>query len=196
MKLPTLTSWRLRAAAVLVATNVATGLIVTKVVRARDFSEVNMNCLLNWGSIDAEFEDARVRELPNVKPEDEAGIYRTHESNARFLVHYPKSDPRTGAGLERPLTLFCWAVAAENYRSDDVDIPVDPLVWKAFLADGPKGLPLYWDLQESLTRAGAGRGLIRGDDTNRHFRTHKLPPYVMGPLPTPYHPLPNKAASL
>ena len=189
MKLPNLTSRGLVAAAVLLATNIVTCLITTQVVRSRDFSLANMNCLLNWGSIIAEFEDARVRELPNVKPEDEAQIYRIHESNARFLVHYPQPDLRTGGGLNRPLTLFCWAVAADDYRSDDVDIPVDPLVWKAFLADGPRGLPLYWDPRESLTRAGAGRGLIRGDDSNRHFRTHKLPPYVMGPLFAPYHPI-------
>ncbi len=195
MKLPILRSRGLIAAAVLLVTNLVTGLITTQVVRAHDFSELNMNCLLNWGSFGAMFEDARVRELPNVKPEDETEIYRMQESNARFLVHFTKFNRRTGAGLDAPLTLFCWAVAADNYHSDGVDIPVDPAVWQAFLKDGPKGLPLYWDLRENLTRAGAGRGLIRGDDTIHHFRAHKLPPYVMGPLPTPYHPLPGEAAS-
>ena len=141
MKLPILTRRGLTVLAVLLATNVVTGLVTMRVVRSHDFSEMNMNCLLNWGSIGAEFEDARVRELANVKPEDEAQIYRIHESNARFLVHYPNFNRRTGVGLNAPLTLFCWAVAADNYRSDDVDIPVDPAVWEAFLADGPRGLP-------------------------------------------------------
>ena len=65
MKLPILTRRGLTVLAVLLATNVVTGLITTQVVRSHDFSEMNMNCLLNWGSIGAEFEDARVRvELP------------------------------------------------------------------------------------------------------------------------------------
>ena len=182
------------AVAVLLATNIVTGLTTSRIVHACDFSEMNRNCLLNWEGIGANFEDTRVWKLPNVKPESEAEIYRMHEGNARFLVHYPKFSRRMGLDQNRLLTLFCWAVAAEDYRSDDIDIPIDPAVWRAFLTDGPKGLPLCWEVRESLTRAGAGQGLIQGEETSRHLMAHKPPPYTMGPLPKPYHPLPDEAA--
>lgn len=180
------------AIAALLATNVITGLVTARSVRSHDFSEMNMNCLLNWGNIAAQFDNAHGRRL-HITPQDESKVYQMHEDNARFLVHYPKFNHRTGLDQDRPLTLFCWAVAAEKYRSYDVDIPVDPAVWKAFLADGPKSLPIYWDLRENLTRAGAGQGLIRGEDTMHLFSEHKPPPYKMGPLSTPYHPLPDEA---
>ena len=146
MKLVVSPHQALLAVAVLLATNIVTGLTISRIVRACDFSEMNRNCLLNWGSIGAKFEDARERKLPDVKPESEAEIYRMQEGNARFLVHYPKFSRRMGLDQNRPLMLFCWAVAADDYRSDDIDIPIDPAVWRAFLTDGPKGLSLYWEV--------------------------------------------------
>jgi hypothetical protein len=180
------------AVAVLLATNIITGSVTAWYVHSHDFSELNMNCLLNWGSIGAQFEDAKGRELPGGFPQNEAQVYRIHENNARFLVHYPKFSRRTGDTDDtRAMILFCWAVAADKYHYDNVDIPVDPEVWQAFLTDGPKQLPLYWRLRESLTDAGAGQGLIRGDA--REFPSgHKPSRYKMGPLSTPYHPLPGE----
>ena len=45
---------KLIIAAVLLATNVLTGVVTALVVRARDFSEINVNSLLNLGAIDCE----------------------------------------------------------------------------------------------------------------------------------------------
>lgn len=109
-------------------------------------------------------------------------------------MHYPKFNRWRGYDSDRPLTLFCWAVAAEIYHYDNVDIPVDAAVWRAFLADGPQDLPLYWQLRESLTREGAGQGLIRGEDRMHRSSAPKLPPYKMGPVSTPFQPLPDEAA--
>lgn len=121
-----------------------------------------------------------------------------HEDNARFFVHYPKFNQRTSSDYNQDLTfmLFCWAVAAEKYRSRNVDIPVDPLVWQAFLAHGPKTLPLYWDLREDLTRAGAGQGLIHGENRMRLYSNPKPPAYKMGRVSTPYKPLPGEDVPL
>ena len=178
--------------AALLATNIITGLATTWYVRFRDFSEVNMNCLLNWGSIGTQFEDAKGQKLPGAFPHNEAQVYQIHEDNARFLVHYPKFNHRLGYDQNRALNLFCWAVAADKCHYDNVDIPVDSEVWQAFLADGPKQLPLYWQLRESLTRAGAGQGLIRGNATE--FPSgHKPASYKMPPLSKPYHPFPDEA---
>ena len=192
MKFPTLSRFVLFAAIVLLATNIITELVTASYVQSRDFSEINMNCLLNWGSIGTQFEDAKGRKLPGDFPQDEAQVYGMHEDNARFLVHYPKFNHRLGSDQNRALDLFCWAVAANKYHYDNVDIPVDPEVWQAFLADGPKNLPLYWGLRDSLTRAGAGQGLIRGN-AREIPPGPKPPPYKMGPLSTPYHPLPGEA---
>ena len=181
----------LLAVTILLVTNIATGLMTTWYVRSHDFSEINMNCLLNWGSIGAQFEDVKGQKLPGNFPSNEAQVYRMHEDNARFLVHYPKFNRRLGYDQNRALDLFCWAVAADKYHNDNVDIPVDPEVWQAFLADGPKQLPLYWGLRDSLTRAGAGQGLIRGAP-KEFLSDRKLSHYKIGPLSTPYHPLPGE----
>lgn len=181
----------LLAVTILLVTNIATGLVTTWYVRSRDFSEINMNCLLNWGSIGAQFEDVKGQKLPGNFPSDEAQVYRMHEDNARFLVHYPKFNRRLGYDRNRALDLFCWAVAADKYHYDNVDIPVDPEVWQAFLTDGPKNLPLYWRLRKSLTDAGAGQGLIRGSAIELPPGPKPIP-YKMGPLSTPYHPLPGE----
>lgn len=178
--------------ALLLATNITTGLITAWKVRSHDFSEMNINCLLNWGGINSQFEDAKVRTLPHPFPQTEAEVYRIHEDNARFLVHYPKFNHRLGLDRNRPLILFCWAVAADRYHYENVDIPVDPDVWQAFLADGPKSLPIYWNLRQSLSHAGAGHGLIRGSDMEL-APGPKPPPYRMGPS-KPYQPLPGEAA--
>ncbi len=186
---------RLKIIIVLLASNIVTCLGAILVTRAFDFSNTNTNCLANWGSVEGQFEDIReahVQELDHKSPQDEASLYRIHEDNARFLVHYPRFNRRMGMNKNRAVTLFCWAVAADTYHDDGVDIPVDPEVWQAFLADGPKGLPIYWQLRESLIRAGAGKGLIRGDDSMFHLTGHKPPPYKMGPLPRPYQPLPGE----
>ncbi len=192
MRFPMPSRLVLFAVAVLLMTNVITGLVTTWYVRSHDFSELNMNCLLNWGNINAQFDDAKGQKLPGGFPHDVVQVYRIHEGNARFLIHYPKFNRRLGDNDDsRALTLFCWAVAADKYHYDNVSIPVDPEVWRAFLADGPKQLPLYWGLRDSLTRAGAGQGLIRGDA--REFPSgHKPSHYKMGPLSTPYHPLPGE----
>ena len=180
------------AVAVLLATNIITGLATNWYVHSRDFSEANMSCLLNWGNINAQFEDAKGQKLPGGFPHDAVQVYRIHEDNARFLVHYPKFNRRLGYDQNRATVLFCWAVAADKYHYDNVDISVDPEVWQAFLADGPKNLPLYWQLRESLTDAGAEKGLIRGS-ARELPPGPKPPPYKMGPLSTPYQPLPGEA---
>lgn len=184
---------KLIIAAVLLATNVLTGVVTALVVRARDFSDINVNSLLNLGAIDANFDSALERKIPGDIPEDEAAIYRSHEGNARFDVHYRKYNERRGGAENLPLTLFCWAVAADKYRRDNVDIPVDPAVWRAFLADGPKGLPWYWSLRNTLTQAGAGQGLIRGEYHGVFGKPVPKPMvYQMGPLPRPFEPLPGE----
>ncbi len=174
---------KLMIAAVLLATNVLTGVVTTLVVRARDFSDTNVNCLISLGGIDANFESALERKIPGAIPEDEAAIYRGQEMNARFDVHYQKYKQRRGSAEYLPLTLFCWAVAADKYHRDNVDIQVDPAVWRAFLADGPKDLPWYWGVRRTLTRAGAGQGLIRGEDSMGGLTGNKASVYKMGPLP-------------
>lgn len=179
--------------AVLLATNIVTGLVTARVVRGQDFSDMNLTCLLNWGSVNDQLEEAKERTLPHVVPFSMAETYGIHESNARFLVHYPRFSHRTGLDRNRPLALFCWAVAADKYHNYNVDIPVDPLVWHAFLVDGPHSLPVYWQLRERLIEAGAGRGVVRGSPWEvRHDAPRSV--YQMPPLSRPYHPLPNEAA--
>lgn len=186
----------LAALAVLVVTNVVTGFTAAHFAHAQDFSVTNRTCLLNWGSIGGQFEAAAEAHMPHPHPQTEAQVYHMHEDNARFEVHYPKYSKRIGLDQDKPLTLFCWAVAASDYRSRNVDIPVDPLVWQAFLAHGPKSLPLYWDLREELTEAGAGQGLIHGTDSMRLHSNPKPPAYKMGRVSTPYQPLPGEDVPL
>ncbi len=186
----------LAALAVLVVTNVVTGFTAAHFAHAQDFSEMNMNCLLNWGSIGGQFNAAAEAHLPHPYTQTVAQVYRMHEGNARFEVHYPKYNKRRGMDQNKPLVLFCWAVAASDYRDRNVDIPVDPLVWQKFLADGPKSLPLYWDLRKELTEAGAGQGLIRGDNRMRLSSNPKPTAYKMGRVSTPYKPLPGEDVPL
>lgn len=188
----------LAALAVLVVSNVVTGFTAAHLTRSQDFSVTNRNCLLNWGSIGGQFEAARTEAMPHIALQTEAQVYHMHEDNARFEVHYPKFNRRISNDYDQELTLtvFCWAAAAEKYHSRNVDIPVDPLVWQAFLAHGPKTLPMYWDLREELTEAGAGQGLIRGTDSMRLYSNPKPPAYKMGRVSTPYQPLPGEDVPL
>ncbi len=184
------------AIAVLVVSNVVTGFTAAHLTRSQDFSERNMNCLLNWGGIEGQFDAAAEAHLLHPYTQTVEQVYRMHEGNARFEVHYAKYNKRRGFDQNKPLTLFCWAVAASDYRDRNVDIPVDPLVWREFLADGPKSLPLYWDLRKELTEAGAGQGLIRGDNRRRQSSDPKPPAYKMGRLSTPYQLLPGEEIPL
>ena len=184
--------------AVLVVSNVVTGYMAAHLTRSQDFSELNMNCLTNWGSIGGEFDAVATAHWPHPYPQTEAQVYHRHEDEARFMVHYPKFNKRTSSNYNDDLTwiVFCWAVAAEKYHRHNVDIPVDPLVWQAFLAHGPKSLPLYWDLRKELTEAGTGQGLIRGDNSMRLYSDPKPPAYKMGRVSTPYQPLPGEDVPL
>ena len=150
-------------AIVLLATNVVTGLITAHAVRARDYSNTNLTYLLTWGMISQRFEEARERKLPHVLPKTNAEIYFGYEDTARFVVRHPTAPAPSNPDSDRQV-LLGWAVAADQFHSDNVNIQVDPVVWKAFLAQGPKDLPLYWEIRDDLTRAGAGKGLIHAED--------------------------------
>ena len=150
-------------AAVLLATNVVTGLITAHIVRARDYSNSNLTYLLNWGMVSQRFEEARERKFPHVLPKTNAEIYFGYEDTARFVVRHPTALAPINLDTDRQVLLGC-AVAADQFHSDNVNIQVDPAVWKTFLADGPKDLPLYWEIRDDLTRAGAGKGLIHAED--------------------------------
>lgn len=141
--------------AALLASNVITGLVTARVVRTRDFSTLNENCLLNWGGIDAEFRDKPTYSLPR----DPAQLYRIHEISALAAI-YPSNKEDAD---HKALALFCWGVAADSYHWKRKDVVVNPALWRAFLADGPKDLPVYQTLRRNLTDEGAGKGFIRGD---------------------------------
>lgn len=150
---------------VVLASNAVTGIVTAHVTRSHDYSELNRNCLLNWGAINARFDDRPTYDLQ----QDPAQLYRIYEKNALFAARYPsRQNADDGA-----LSLFCWGVAADDYHWKGKDIALDPTIWKSFLTEGPKDLPIYWDVRKSLTREGAGQGLIRGD----------TPPWLK-PVPT------------
>lgn len=162
-------------------------------VRAVDFSDTNVTCLLNVGNVDAQFEDAAARELPGQKPMSKAQLYHMFEDTARFHVHYPRYCHRRGLDKHNAEELFVWAVAAEKYSRENVDVQVDPVVWRAFLADGPKTLPTYWEVRRYLSDKGADRGTIRGDDPFSGMTGDKRAVYKLPRLSTPYNPLPGEA---
>ena len=193
MKLPVPTRRTLIIVTTLLLSNILTGLITTGIVRSRDFSETNMNCLANWGGISVQLEDAKAHKITDFTNNGAAGIYRLHEDNARFLIHYPKFNRRLGMDKNLPLILFCWAVAADDYQRTGVDIPIDPQVWQAFLTDGPKSLPLYWEIRQDLIRVGADHGLLHDPNPLAPLNTPKPPPYKMPPLSRPYQPRPDEA---
>ena len=193
MKLPFPPRRGVIAVTVLLATNIVTGLVCAHTVHTRDFSDMNMAYLLTWGMINQRFEEAQERKLTGIKPKDEAQIYYVYEDTARFNVHYSKFCKTTGLDKNDAQVFLAWGVAADRYRRDNVNIQVDPAVWKAFLAEGPKDLPLYWGVRESLEDAGAGQGLIRGEDpmhgmTNEKPTLYKLSSFPHQPLPRAANP--------
>lgn len=105
----------------------------------------------------AQFEDART-------PQARTELHRMQEDNARFAVHYSKYRHRREMDGDQSSPLFRWTVAAQSYHYDNIDIQIDPAVWRAFLADGPKDLPLYWWVRDNLAQQGADNGVIRGEN--------------------------------
>jgi len=68
-------------------------------------------------------------------------------------------------------------------------------VWKAFLAEGPKDLPLYWEIRDDLTRAGAGKGLIHAKDPMHGMTGDKPGFYKLTAFPRPASPSTNGTRS-